>query len=104
MRLQLGARRVGGARLVELTRNLKSVDQAIRALGRPDRIVAGGLRVRTPPKGRRPPRVQDYRVLIFTKMSDTADVELADGGPEGISFSFCGKYLGKQQRPRTRKR
>ena len=89
------------SRLVELTRNLKSVDQAIRALGRPDRITARGLRVRTPPKGRRPPRVKDYRVLTFTKVSDTADVELADGGPEGISFSFCGKYLGKQQGPQN---
>jgi len=88
-------------RLDRLTRDIKTVDDAVRALGRPDRDTPGGLRVRTPAKGRRPPHVASCRVLTFTSVSDTADVDLADWGPEGIRFSFRGKYLGKSAGPQN---
>jgi len=88
-------------RLDTLTRPLKSVKDAVRVLGRPDRDTPRGLSVRTPAKGRRAPRVASYRVFIFTQLSDTADVDLVDSGPEGIRFSFRGKYLGKGKGPRT---
>jgi len=88
-------------RLDKLTRKLQSVDEAVRVLGSPDRDMPSGLRVRTPAKGRHAPRVASYRVLTFTQLSDTADVELADWGPEGIRFSFRGKYLGKGTGPQN---
>ncbi len=89
------------ARLDNLTRNLQSVEEAVRVLGSLDHDMAGGLRVRSPARGRRPPRVASYRVLTFTRLSDTADVELADCSPEGIRFSFRGKYLGRGKGPQN---
>jgi hypothetical protein len=89
------------ARLDELTRNLGSVDEAVRVLGPPETDVAAGLRERTPSGGRRPPRVASYRVLTFTGLSDTADVQLIDCSPQGIRFSYVGKYLGARKRPQN---
>jgi len=88
-------------RLGKLTCNLKSVEKAIRVLGRPAQDMPAGLRVRTPARGRRPPQVASYRVLKFTHLSKTADVELADFGPKGLHFSYQGKYLGKRRGRRT---
>jgi hypothetical protein len=83
-------------RLEKLTRKVKSVKNALRVFGPPDRDEPRGLRVRDPARGRSAPRIASYRVLTFARLSDTADVELADCGPEGIRFSFKGKYLGRK--------
>jgi hypothetical protein len=88
-------------RLEKLTRPLGSVEEAVRVLGPPERDTPKGLRVRTPAKGRRPPHVASYRVLTFTHLSDTAEVELTDYSPQGIRFSFHGKVLGKKRGRRT---
>jgi hypothetical protein len=89
-------------RLTKLTSKLKSVADAIRVLGKPAHDHPHGLAVRTPAKGRRPPGVASYRVLTFTRASDTADVELIDYGPKGIRFTYQGKYLGRPAGRRTR--
>ena len=88
-------------RLDKLTRPLTSVEDAVRVFGPPERDTPKGLRVRTPAKGRRPPRIASYRVLTFTHLSDTAEVELTDYSPEGIRFSFHGKFLGNSKGRRT---
>jgi len=84
-------------RLATLTSGVKSVADAIRLFGKPQRDHPRGLVVRTPAKGRRPPSIASYRVLRFTRASDTADVELIDYGPQGIRFALQGKYLGKRR-------
>jgi hypothetical protein len=88
-------------RLDELTGNLFSVDEAVRVLGAPERDMAAGMRERTPARNRRPPSVASYRVLTFSRLSDTADVQLTDCGPQGIRFSYMGKYLGPKKRPQN---
>ena len=35
-----------------------------------------------------------YRMITFTRLSETADVALIDYGVKGIKFTFQGKYLG----------
>jgi hypothetical protein len=90
-------------RLDELTRPVDSVDEAVRVFGPPDSEIATGLRKRTPARGRQAPRVASYRVLSFSRLSDTADVQLIDGGPEGIRFTYLGKYLGaRKNRPQNK--
>jgi len=90
-------------RLDELTRAVGSVDEAVRAFGSPETDMAAGLRERTAARGRRPRRVASYRVLTFSRLSETADVHLIDAGPEGIRFSYVGKYLGaRKKRPQTK--
>jgi hypothetical protein len=91
------------ARLDELTRGISSVEEAVRILGRPDTDMAAGMRERTPARGRRPPRVSTHRVLTFSRLSDTADVQLIDSGPR-IRFSYIGKYLGApKKRPQNKR-
>ena len=88
-------------RLRRVTARVKTVQQAIKVLGKPDHDAAQGLTVHTPAKGRRRPRVVSYRVLTFTRLSDTADVEVVDCGTNGIRVSFQGKYLGRRPGRRT---
>jgi hypothetical protein len=82
-------------RLDELTRGFRSVDEAVCALGPPDTDIAVGHRERTPARGRQPPRVTGHRTLTFSRLSETADVHLIDCAPEGIRFTYVGKYLGR---------
>jgi hypothetical protein len=89
-------------RLAALTSGLKSVADVIRVLGKPNRDHPSGLVVRNPAKGRHPPTVTSYRVLTYTRVSGTADVAVTDCGPDGIRFSFQGKYLRKRRGRRTR--
>lgn len=89
-------------KLAKLTSTLKSVADAVRVLGKPAYDEPTGRVVRTPAKGRRPPGIASYRVLTFTRVSDTADVQLIDYGPEGIRFTYQGKYLGKRRGRRTK--
>jgi hypothetical protein len=90
-------------RLDELTSTIRSVDEAVRAFGPPERDIAAGMRERTPERGGQPPRVVSHRVLSFSRLSDTADVQLIDCGPDGIRFSYVGKYLGATKKERQNK-
>ena len=89
-------------RLGALTSGLVSVDDAIRVLGKPQHDHATGSVERAPSKGRRAPRVTPRRMLTFTRLSDTADVDIIDHGPLGVRVSFRGKYLRKRRGRRTR--
>jgi hypothetical protein len=80
-------------RLEGLTGSLVSVDQAIAVLGEPDSDLPRGMRERTPARGTRPPKVVTHRLLLFKNASNVADIVLTDHGPDGIRFSFHGKYL-----------
>jgi hypothetical protein len=63
------------------------------------------MRKRTPARGGKPPRVDSYRVLTFSRLSETANVELIDCGPDGIRFSYVGKYLGTRRKgPQNRQK
>ncbi len=90
-------------RLASLTAGVNSVADAIRVFGKPQHDHPRGLVVQTPAKGRRPPSVASYRVLRFTRASDTADVELIDYGPQGVRVQLRAKYLGRPRRPRTKR-
>lgn len=85
-------------RLKRLTANLKTLDEALAVLGKPDRRDAEGLTVRAPERGRRPANVETFPTMTFSKLSKVADVTLADYGPKGVGFSFSPKYIGKPER------
>jgi hypothetical protein len=91
-------------RLKRLTANLKTSDEALAVLGKPDRREARGLTVHTPERGRRPARVETFPTMTFSKLSRVADVTLADYGPKGVGFSFSAKYIGKPKRTPRRSR
>jgi hypothetical protein len=89
-------------RLGALTSGLASVDDAIRVLGKPQHDDPTGSGERAPAKGRRASRVTSQRMLTFTRLSKTADVDIIDHGPLGVRVSFRGKYLGKRRGRRTK--
>jgi hypothetical protein len=92
-------------RLGRLTARLKTVEDAVAALGEPDLCETEGLTIETPSRGRRPARVEVFPTMTFSRLSKVADVTLADHGPKGIGFSFSPKFIGKPEAsPRRRRR
>jgi hypothetical protein len=91
-------------RLGRLTANLKTVEDALAHLGKPDDRHPEGLTIHTPARGRRPAQAETFPTMTFSKLSKVADVTLADYGPRGVGFSFSPKYLGKPRvKPRRRR-
>lgn len=85
--------RAESERLRRLTSGLRSVEDSIAHLGKPDADDVSGTTITTPATRREPPSVTTYRTLRFSKLSETAEVILIDYGPKGIAFSFQGKPL-----------
>ena len=89
-------------RLAQLTAGLTSVDHAVQVLGKPQHDHPTGSAERWPAKGGRAPRVTSHRMLTFTRLSKTADVDIIDHGPLGVRVCFRGRHLGKRRGRRTR--
>ena len=85
-------------RLQDLCESLPSVEAAIAKLGPPDSDLATGFTTETPASDTKPATSVSYRVLVYTALSDTADVRLTDFGPDhGLRCSLDGKYLGARK-------
>ena len=82
-------------RLHELASGLRTINDAITRLGKPDEDHDPGMTVHTKGSASEPPKVVSYRLLRYTHLSKVANVELIDQGPErGIRVVLQGKYLG----------
>jgi hypothetical protein len=90
-------------RLETLTADIKTVDQAIAVLGKPDHDNPRGLSIQTPGTSKVPSEVASYRVLTFKRLSDVADVSVTDYGVRGVRVTFQGKYSGKPGSPHGKK-
>jgi len=84
-------------RLKELTRGIKTIDDAIRVLGEPDTDVPDGVTVVTDESETEPARVQSYRTIIYSGLSDTAIVHITDDGRGGIYTQFVGRSVSDEQ-------
>ena len=84
-------------RLIKLTKHLRTLDDVLRAFGQPDTDDAAGLVVSTPGWFGKPEKTQGYRVLAYTKLSDTADVHVTVYPTDKVGFTFQGKYIGKSK-------
>lgn len=80
-------------RLAALTAGVKTVKEAIRRFGRPERHSQGGLTTTVPSTGSEPQRSESFRTLTFSKLSKVANVDLADYGANGVRFMFSAKPL-----------
>jgi len=79
------------SRLVKLTKNLRTVEDVTRAFGEPDYRQPVGIVVTQPERGGKPETTQSYPTLIFTKLSDTANVHVTIYPNERVAISFQGK-------------
>ena len=81
-------------RLHELTKGVKTYEDAIRVLGQPEHDVEGGAGETSRGSETESPRATFSRLLRYESLSTTIDVDIAvpAQGPVGVSFS--GKYVG----------
>lgn len=83
-------------RLFALTEPLKTLADVLGALGEPEDDTPQGLIVETPAKDGSPATSQALRTLTYTRLSDTADLQihLAKHPSEEIRVTLQGKYIG----------
>jgi hypothetical protein len=81
-------------RLCKVMNGIKSLDDAVRKLGPPDDNMPSGLTQRIPEKSGNPPVIRHFRTLVYSRLSETAELRITDYHEQRISFSLQGKYVG----------
>jgi hypothetical protein len=82
-------------RLFRLFDGMRTLQEVIAALGSPDEDKERGLTVRQPEKEGRPPTLRKFRTLRYTRLSDTADVEVfVEPAEDKVHVILKGKYIG----------
>jgi hypothetical protein len=83
-------------RLHELTKSLRTVDEVLATLGKPDFDRDAGLTDEVPERDGKAGQTEVFRTLVYSGKSATADIHvtLLRGG-EVKSIGFLGKYVGK---------
>jgi hypothetical protein len=81
-------------RLYKLLGSIKTLDEAVQVFGPPDDDYPHGLREEHPEQEGTAPTVENFRVLRYSGLSDTADVNIAESRSGGVHFWMQGKYLG----------
>jgi hypothetical protein len=79
-------------RLINLTKNLKTLDAVMTAFGRPDIDQPAGLVIAKPERDGIPEKTESFRVIIYTKLSITADVHVTIHPNDRVGISFLGKH------------
>jgi hypothetical protein len=82
-------------RLYRLFEGMSTLQEVVAALGPPDEDDERGLTVQQPEKDGQPPTMRSFRTLRYTRLSDTADVEVcADPADDKVQVMLMGKYIG----------
>ena len=82
-------------RLCRLFDGMRTLQDVIAALGLPDEDKERGLTVHQPEKEGKAPTMRSFRTLRYTRLSDTADVEVyADPAEDKVQVVLMGKYIG----------
>lgn len=86
-------------RLTELLRGINSLDDAVSVLGPPDRDEPHAVTQRMPEKNGKPPAIENFRLLVYSQLSGTAEVWITDYRERGLSIRLQGKYTGLPREP-----
>lgn len=78
-------------RLVTLTKDMRTVEDVTRAFGEPDIRMPVGMVITKPEGDGKPETTQSYPMLIFTKLSEIADVHVAVYPTDRVGITFQGK-------------
>jgi hypothetical protein len=84
-------------RLEALTHDVRTPDEAVTRFGSPNVERLRGTTVRLPGTDTEPERVESYRTMTFTGLSDTAEVVLVDYGVGGVKWQYAPKYIGRPE-------
>ena len=82
-------------RLCELTESLRTVQDVTSAFGEPDIRQPIGLVVTTPERDGKSETTQSYPVMIYTKLSETADLHVTVYPEDRVCIRFQGKAVRK---------
>ena len=83
-------------RLCELAKDLHTVDAVIAAFGEPQiKYPVGSITV-TPERDDKPETTQSYPTMIYTKLSDTANVHVTIYPTDKVGITFQGKGKGEK--------
>ena len=83
-------------RLAELTRDLRTVQDVIAALGEPD-LKGLSVTVTTPAGEDKPETTQTYPVMTYSKLSGTANINVQIFPTDRVAITFQGKAMLVQQ-------
>lgn len=82
-------------RLVDLTKELRTLHDVTTAFGKADIKQAVGMVITKPERKGKPETTQSYPVMIYTKLSDIADVHVTIYPTDRVGISFQGKAVKK---------
>jgi hypothetical protein len=82
-------------RLVNLTKDLRTVQEVTRAFGEPDIRQPVGMVVTKPERAGKPETTQNYPEMIYRKLSNVADVHVTIYPTDKVGISFQGKAVKK---------
>jgi hypothetical protein len=82
-------------RLCDLTKDLRTVQEVTASFGEPDIKQSVGMTVTKPEREGKPERTQSYPVMIYTKLSDIADVHVTIYPADRVAITFQGKPVKK---------
>ena len=80
-------------RLRNLTSSIKTINDAIEILGPPE--VDSYEEVISPEKKDVPEKRQAFRCIVYSNLSDTADIRITDYYRDTVSIVFESKYTGE---------
>jgi len=82
-------------RLCELTKDMRTLQDVTAAFGKPDTKQPIGMVITMPEKDGKPESTESYPIMIYKKLSDTADVHVIVYPADRVGISFQGKAVKK---------
>lgn len=82
-------------RLSELTKDMRTIQDVTAALGEPDISQPIGVVSTSPERDGKPETTQTYRAMVYTKLSDIADVHVTVYPTDKVAIQFQGKAVKK---------
>jgi hypothetical protein len=84
------------SRLCELTKDMRTLQDVMAALGEPDIKQPVGIVITKPERDGKPGSTQSYPVMIYESVSDVADVHVTIYPTDRVGISFQGKAVKRQ--------
>jgi hypothetical protein len=82
-------------RLTNLTKDMRTVQEVTGTFGEPDIHQPVGCVITTPERDGKPETTESYPVMIYTKLSEIADVHVTIYPADRVGISFQGKGVKK---------
>jgi hypothetical protein len=83
-------------RLFALLEGVTTVGDLVERLGKPNSDSAQGVVVETPEREGKAPTIEARRVLVYSKLSEVADVYAEVYPNDRVALALQGKYMGRR--------